>query len=521
MFISLFLSFKMGSTALTGYTELTGGLSFGATTASGSTGRTVVNNHTYIAAVYGTGGWNANGSYSLNNVCYRAAFDSPVGDGLTGANFFDGARSGYAGVEFKSPQLVTQIAYKARSGQSLTRLNGAYFQGSDNGVNYTTLFTICDASTSAFTYKTADNGLSVTKPYKYYRLIGHSGMQELNIMELKLYTTSAFGSFGSAGYYLPPPSGPSISGLFNTVRNAAIDNNYNNVMLLTPEKESQQGLAWAKQKIDLTKPFAIETYVYLYHKQGFVTNTQNNNFRDGGLADGLTFTLQNDNEYASNNNTSGNGGLLGVYGGTPAKGYVKNALTIELDTKPQTSADTATGVVDPTNGNMAHIAVLTPKSGGWVTVADHKNVGFFAASPKWYPFNISWTPSGAGGVLKYEFNGKSYSYTVSSCASQFGGTNVYWGFSGATGWGTAIHAVAFKTLPNVKATINVVHQSTQGYELWRDVFEVEPGAYGPYNNYPFFPEHDAGLWDPTSDPRSGVIEAGQTITIRFLYGPLY
>ena len=71
------------------------------------------------------------------------------------------------------------------------------------------------------------------------------------------------------------------------------------------------------------------------------------------------------------------------------------------------------------------------------------------------------------------------------------------------------------------ATIIVIHQgSINGNEIWRDVIEVEPGPYGPYNNYPFFPDYDAGAWDPTSAPRSGTIEAGQTLTIRFLYGPL-
>ncbi|MCL1808815.1 MAG: discoidin domain-containing protein, partial [Clostridiales bacterium] len=180
---------------LQGYVELTGGLQFGATTVSGSQGRTTVNNHEYAAAVFGTGGWSSNGSYTFNNVDYRAAFDSAVGDGQTGASYFDGAKLGYAGIEFKTAQKVTQIALMPRQGYSTNRLVGAQFQGSDNGVNYTTLYTVSRVNTSGATNVSTADGLDASKAYKYYRLIGTSGMPDVfNIAEIKVYADANTGT---------------------------------------------------------------------------------------------------------------------------------------------------------------------------------------------------------------------------------------------------------------------------------------------------------------------------------------
>lgn len=430
--------------AKTGYTELTGGVSLGKMSAI-DTGvcSSVVNNHQYIAAVFGTGGWASGNCYNINNFDYRSVFDSAVGDDLYGAYHFDGAKLGFSGVEFKAPQRVTMIGYMPRTNANANRLNGAYFQGSNDGKAYTTLFTINDVKASGYTYKSTDNGLLAGKAYKYFRITGNNGMPDvLNIAELKLYTDSP--GYGAAEYRVAPPSGAGVNGKFNLVRNASNDPNYDNVVILTYEAESKSGAAWANQKVDLTRPFNIETYVHLYHKQGFITNKENDTYRNGGLADGLTFTLQNDNAGAICNNSVG--GLLGAYGTINNNDYIKKALSIELDTKLNTKTDTATGMEDPGNASTAHIAVLTPKS-AWITANDHKNIDYFTASAKWYPFNISWSPVGEGGTLTYEFDGKTYTYNVNSCTAQFGGTEAYWGFTAATAWGSAVHAVAMKTFP--------------------------------------------------------------------------
>ena len=448
-----------GST-MSGYTELTGSLTFAGTTINGSAGRTAVTGHPYVAAVMGTAGWTSSGSYAIGqNTDYRGAFDSPKGDGLPGPSYFDGAKTGYAGVEFKTPQYVDMIAYQARPGQNLNRLNGAYFQGSNDGTNYTLLFAINNASASSFTYRTASNGLANSRAYKYYRIVGHSGLPDvLNLMELKLYTTRPASSgtgYGMGMFLVAPPAGTNVYGLFNLVRSALHDAVYNNVLILTPENEWITGGAWAKQKVDLTKPFTIEAYAHMYHAQGFVTNTERNNFGGDGLADGITFTMHNDNAFAINtNDVRTPGGLLGVYSGNPSRGFVRNSLVIELDTRYNPPTDAVTGVADPAgSNNLAHIAVLTPR-GGTMVAADHRNVDWFEKSSRWVPFNISWSPSGVGGVLSYQYNGKSYSYNVVNCATQFGGTSVWWGFTGATGDGTAVQAVALKTIPASTVTLS-------------------------------------------------------------------
>ena len=74
-----------GVHALEGFTELTGGLTVSSTqTVVGSEGRRSVIGHAYIESIFGTTGWASSG-YTWNNVDYRAAFDSPVGDGQSGA----------------------------------------------------------------------------------------------------------------------------------------------------------------------------------------------------------------------------------------------------------------------------------------------------------------------------------------------------------------------------------------------------------------------------------------------------
>ena len=451
--------------AMPGYTELTGKLQFGATTVSGTQGRTVVNNHSYVAAVFGTGGWNSNGSYTFNNVDYRAAFDSAVGDWETGPSYFDGAKLGYAGIEFKTPQKVTSIAYTGRKGYSANRLEKAYFQGSDNGVNYTTLLTIDYVREENYypygmVYKTSAEGLITDKAYKYFRITGHSGMPDVfNIVELKLYTGTGAGS-GNAGYRVTPPSGVSIKGKFYNVKNSAYDPYYQNVILLNEDRNYQCGAAWANETIDLSKPFKIETYVYMYH-------SSSNKEKD--VADGITFTLHNDSRglkaFSHTGGTIGAG--LGVYG----VNYIKKALSIELDTLDNSiNKGSDECVDDPFKG--PHIAVVTPA----VTVkpADHKNLATFTHTSKWYPFNISWTPSGSGGKLDYTFDGKSYSYTVASTSAQFGGTKVYWGFTGSTGHLTQINAVAFKELPLDKITVTYDPNGGTGSVI---VDNVSPNTY--------------------------------------------
>lgn len=67
------------------------------------------------------------------------------------------------------------------------------------------------------------------------------------------------------------------------------------------------------------------------------------------------------------------------------------------------------------------------------------------------------------------------------------------------------------------ATIQVVHKDQEtGETLKQDTYTVNPGAYGPYNAQTFT-GYGAGVLAPGSAPASGTINAGQTITITYLY----
>ncbi len=146
--------------------------------------RTAISGHEYVDAIFGTLGYNS----AWNRVDYRAAFD---GNNTGSANtFFDGYVGGHCGVEFKTPQIVSQIVYRTR--QSAARLNGASFQGSNDGINYTTLYRIeCPAVNTTYTRNVENSSLIAQTPYKYYRIFGDNTGDMLNVCELYLYTFAA------------------------------------------------------------------------------------------------------------------------------------------------------------------------------------------------------------------------------------------------------------------------------------------------------------------------------------------
>lgn len=89
--------------------ELTGGLDiFEGEQDEGTTTPGAAATNTYIKNVFGQGGWQAGGVYQFGvSDDYRAAFD---GDTST---YYDGPKSGYCGVEFDQPQVITKIGYQS------------------------------------------------------------------------------------------------------------------------------------------------------------------------------------------------------------------------------------------------------------------------------------------------------------------------------------------------------------------------------------------------------------------------
>lgn len=256
---------------------------------------------------------------------------------------------------------------------------------------------------------------------------------------------------GDGGYVVAPPSGQNVTNVFNIVGTTKVDTKYPNVAIATLDTTNQFGALWSKEQLDLTKPFSTEMYLYLGHASG----------KSGTLADGMTFTMHN-NSSALTQMVGGRGEGLGVYRGrrslggnsTAADGsYLKNSLVIEFDTYRNTIAGWSY-VDDPAcSGYSAHCSLVIPKS-NTIYLSDHNNTFYFNPVQKWVKFTVEWTPnSSKGGTLKYSFNGTTKQYSISNVNTVFGGTKVYWGFTGATGAYSSVQAVAVTSLPSLPEAV--------------------------------------------------------------------
>jgi len=272
-----------------------------------------------------------------------------------------------------------------------------------------------------------------------------------------------------AGFANEPPdgNGTNITDYFNII-SGSTDPMYQNVTIITEDATNKYGAMWAKEKLDLTLPFETEMYLHLGHAEG----------KHGSVADGITFTLHNDPKGLEAIGGLGEG--LGVYKGRRWIGgintvedgtYLKNSLVIEFDTY-RNLISAGAFVDDPTSSShSAHCALLTP---GYdeIYVSDHKNVFFFNPVQDWVKFEAQWHPNASGGgVLSYSFDGVSREYAIANVTSLFGGTKVYWGFTGTTGDLTSLQAAAITKLPiqevsAEKAVENVNGENVDGGVIW-------------------------------------------------------
>ena len=170
----------------------------------GDIGTTPIIGHDYVKALFGTASWANPNPYVFSNGdtahIYLAAFDDSSG------SYFDGRTDGICGVEFEHFQYITRIGYSAR--QSVDRLNGAFFEGSEDGTAYDLLYTLDDCITPGeMVYKTIGDGLKADKAYKYFRVRG-TGLtgKELNPFDIKLYTYDTAGNGDDVLNELPIPS---------------------------------------------------------------------------------------------------------------------------------------------------------------------------------------------------------------------------------------------------------------------------------------------------------------------------
>ena len=268
--------------------------------------------------------------------------------------------------------------------------------------------------------------------------------------------------FGDGEFANKPPEGLDISSVFPTfVGDTRVDSKYTNVAIATFDKKDQFGAMWAKEKLDLSMPFSTNMYLHLGHSL--------NPADERKVADGMTFTMHN-HEPALTAMVGGKGEGLGVYTGRtsddrPHGVFLPNSLVIEFDT--YINDDKHSTVNDPVSLDTvkyAHCALVYPRTNDVdnpILPSDHKNVCFFEPTQDWIPFEVKWevqydADNTLGGTLTYSFAGMEQVEEIEDVEAVFGGTEVWWGFTGATGAQTAVQAAAITKLPSPQYRMDVV-----------------------------------------------------------------
>lgn len=251
--------------------------------------------------------------------------------------------------------------------------------------------------------------------------------------------------------------------------------------------KGQTGAIWSQKPLDLTKDFTFQAYIYL-----------GDQFTAAG--DGITFTLQNDERMAATPETViGDSGFgLGAYSLKNRAPYIHNALSIEFDTYYNSGTADKMDREIAKNDNRGHIAFARPKTnnneakGGhyrWKLVDPQHDAsgkpkminrqrdgvsGYLdvLSNDTWRLITISWDSKAQ--ALSYNLKGiqnddsldisdtMTFSDYGQSVDTLFGGTSVYWGFTGSTGGSKADNLVAIERLPQKVNLGNTVENITKG-----------------------------------------------------------
>ncbi|MGO2265270.1 MAG: lectin-like domain-containing protein [Vagococcus salmoninarum] len=223
------------------------------------------------------------------------------------------------------------------------------------------------------------------------------------------------------------------------------------ILQITPADKSQNGAIWSKEKIDLQRDFRIKAYLYL-----------GDSF--GDAADGITFTLQNDARMATNEKLAiGDSGMgMGAYSNALGKPYVRNALSIEFDTYYNSGPSNRMDREIDENGNRGHVAIVTPKANNNNYTGEHSALTLspdYLSNGEWREIEFTWVASTK--TLSYDIVdvGKA-SYVIQDLETKFGGSQVYWGFTGSTGAFKALNLIAISELPQKVQNIATVTNTT-------------------------------------------------------------
>ncbi|MBE6171841.1 MAG: lectin [Enterococcus faecium] len=219
------------------------------------------------------------------------------------------------------------------------------------------------------------------------------------------------------------------------------------LLQLNPASPSQIGAIWSKEKVSLLSDFTFKSYLYLGDQRG-------------SAGDGMTFTLTNDPRMSTApQQVIGSPGMgLGAYATAANRPFVRNALSIEFDTYKNTGTSNRMDREISADTGFGHVAFVTPKSNNNHYSGEHSGVTLaptFLSNGTWRMLTVHW--NAAQRRLTYDLSGVgSNSHVVSNLTTQFGGTDVYWGFTSSTGTFVQENALAMTQLPtNVTSEADV------------------------------------------------------------------
>lgn len=222
---------------------------------------------------------------------------------------------------------------------------------------------------------------------------------------------------------------------------------YSNVVVITQNAGNQKGAVWSNEKMPLTSAFSYETYLYV----GASANRGMGGVSGIAGADGMTFTMQNDPAGKEALGAYGHG--LGAYAVAGRSNGIKNAISFEFDSYPDTY-DIGTGDIVRNNANMHTGFVIPTDPNGYSKHTDVKFIGEYddtqgSILSRWVPFDATWVPNEDGsGDLTIMLNGVLSYYHINNYLTFFGGDSIYFGYTAATGTGYEMHAIAIEKMPS-------------------------------------------------------------------------
>lgn len=234
----------------------------------------------------------------------------------------------------------------------------------------------------------------------------------------------------------PPASNVNINNYFSTPAgyNSYPSSKYSNAEIITDDSPQMRGAVWSKSQIDLKKDFSTSMNLYMKRDHDFIS------------ADGIAFVLQNDPRGINAVGDTGYG--IGVWSSYPER-RVTNALGVEMDSYLNTNEYSADDHQMALDAN--HVALMTSNGSDFSSDGKqyHHNVQTdieLGLRNEWVKFVVSWDAANQNLTYQYGDNAKQI-YHVDDLNSTFGGTKVYFGYTGSTGSHREHQYVSFDTLP--------------------------------------------------------------------------